>query len=451
MLIDCGVFTGTAGGSARMKKIAEDIKEATGGILHVLVGTHEHFDHLSGFGFSGSRQVFDEIEVKEVWVAWTEDPAHPLAKKLREELNVALRALRRAIQRFDASGDPRGPRIGEVLAFLSEGDEVLGVIGTKKQFDYVRGKGEALRFRRPGESPITLPGVQGVRVFVLGPPEDEGLLKRSNPSETDSEVYEIDPHMGFYSALLRSAFEEEGEPGLATAGDDEELGERSMPFHGRYRIEFEEQTLSGEQRAFFRRHYGFSKRRGHGPSWRRIDLDWLAAAESIALKLDNHVNNTSLALAIELVDTGKVLLFPADAQVGNWLSWHDVTWPGLDCGNDVTGTDLVERTVLYKVGHHGSHNATLRGKGLELMESSELVAMIPVDEDQADGKKWKMPFEPLYKRLKEKTRGRVIRADDGLPSAKPPGLSEGEWDEFKKRTKSDPSGEKLWIEYNVPG
>jgi len=39
----------------------------------------------------------------------------------------------------------------------------------------------------------------------------------------------------------------------------------------------------------------------------------------MALQLDNDTNNTSVALAIEFTDSGKVLLFPADAQVGSWL------------------------------------------------------------------------------------------------------------------------------------
>ncbi len=39
--------------------------------------------------------------------------------------------------------------------------------------------------------------------------------------------------------------------------------------------------------------------------------------------------------------------------------------------------------MLYKVGHHGSHNATLRAKGLELMQSSALIALIPVDHNEA--------------------------------------------------------------------
>ena len=57
---------------------------------------------------------------------------------------------------------------------------------------------------------------------------------------------------------------------------------------------------------------------------------------------------------------------------------------GLDQGEDpILARDLLARTVLYKVGHHGSHNATLRAQGLELMTSAELTAMIPVDEEWA--------------------------------------------------------------------
>src|SRR3954451_17787630 len=44
------------------------------------------------------------------------------------------------------------------------------------------------------------------------------------------------------------------------------------------------------------------------------------------------------------------LLFPGDAQWGTWrAAMHDDEW-----------RSLLERTTLYKVGHHGSHNATPR-------------------------------------------------------------------------------------------
>lgn len=153
-------------------------------------------------------------------------------------------------------------------------------------------------------------------------------------------------------------------------------------------------------------------------AWRQIEEDWLGgAAGELALQLDAHTNNTSLMLAVELSRGGRVLLFPGDAQVGNWLSWDAVRWSGAGAG--VTAEDLLARTVLYKVGHHGSHNTTLRQRGLESMTSRDLVALVPVDRRMAELRRWRMPHPPLYQRLQELTQGRVVLADAGSPAAKP--------------------------------
>jgi hypothetical protein len=144
--------------------------------------------------------------------------------------------------------------------------------------------------------------------------------------------------------------------------------------------------------------------------WRRIDQDWMDAASELALQLDSATNNTSLVLAIEVISSGKVLLFAADAQVGNWLSWQTLKWT-LPNGVRVTGPDLLKRTIFYKVGHHGSHNATLREKGLELMPHG-LVAFIPVDHEMAAKKHWgQMPLPGLMMALKERARA-IVRVDD---------------------------------------
>jgi hypothetical protein len=111
--------------------------------------------------------------------------------------------------------------------------------------------------------------------------------------------------------------------------------------------------------------------------------------------------------------------------VGNWLSWEPLKWQVKDSNGENVDVDvpgLLARTVLYKAGHHASHNATLRDKGLELMKSPELCAMIPVYEEQAhkqgkDG--WEMPFGPLLKRLEEKTSNRILRADQGVHAGWP--------------------------------
>jgi len=146
-------------------------------------------------------------------------------------------------------------------------------------------------------------------------------------------------------------------------------------------------------------------------SWRRVDGAWLATAGQLALALDNATNNTSLAFALELVESGKVLVFPADAQVGNLLSWHAVKWKD----SQETVTTLLKRTVFYKVGHHGSHNATLKEKELELMPAQGLTAFIPVDHEMAVKKHWgQMPLPALIDALKARTGGQLVRIDEDL-------------------------------------
>ena len=89
------------------------------------------------------------------------------------------------------------------------------------------------------------------------------------------------------------------------------------------------------RKSFFVDHYG---KDGEGENntdkietpdnadWRRIDDEWLFSAETLALRLTEGVNNTSLVLAFELPTSRKVLLFVGDAQRGNWYSWKDVAW-----------------------------------------------------------------------------------------------------------------------------
>src|SRR5262249_3946203 len=49
ILIDCGVHISQKGGSDQIKKAVADLATITGGQLDVVVATHEHYDHLSGF------------------------------------------------------------------------------------------------------------------------------------------------------------------------------------------------------------------------------------------------------------------------------------------------------------------------------------------------------------------------------------------------------------------
>jgi len=197
--------------------------------------------------------------------------------------------------------------------------------------------------------------------------------------------------------------------------------------------------------------------------WRNIDQDWLKAAESMALKLDSVRNNTSLVLAIELVKSNKVLLFPGDAQAGNWRSWAEVEYTVGD--KKVKAKELLEKTVFYKVGHHGSHNATLNKQGLDLMKKDELAAMIPVDQHVADKVGWEMPFAPLLEALLEKTNGKVAIADakmdisrllDHLPEEQRTATLKKHLEELKVKWEKagsafTPSTKKLTFSYKEKG
>ena len=49
VIIDCGVILGTENAADKMQKVVQDIIATTGGRIDLLLATHEHWDHLSGF------------------------------------------------------------------------------------------------------------------------------------------------------------------------------------------------------------------------------------------------------------------------------------------------------------------------------------------------------------------------------------------------------------------
>ncbi|HSL68881.1 MAG TPA: hypothetical protein VK864_01500, partial [Longimicrobiales bacterium] len=117
-------------------------------------------------------------------------------------------------------------------------------------------------------------------------------------------------------------------------------------------------------------------------------------AQAVAVSLDKAVNGTSLMLVFKI---GRVhLLFPGDAQWDTWRSALD----------HAESRALLRKAEFYKVGHHGSHNAT----PIEFVEkvfhkdSWTMTSVRPVA-------KWKsIPRKPLLEALGKKTR-RLVRSD----------------------------------------
>jgi len=380
IMIDCGVILGTANAGAVMTEVMDDILAATGGSIDLLVATHEHWDHVSGF--AQAAESFAKLKVGAVWLGWTEDPKDADAKQLRGERDNALALLRAAAVRMQLAGggDGEPTLLTSLLDFFGAAARTT----TASALELVRAKVARPRYCDPKDLPVELDGFRG-RIYTLGPPRDMKMLKKTLPSASAPETY-----------------------GMALAAAEQSIGQAlanpdQQPFSNAFRIP----NRVAQSTPFFQQRYW------NDEAWRRIDVAWMDDASELALALDSMTNNTSLVLAIDLDDVG-VLLFAADAQVGNWLTWSDCKWRV--GGKPVTGPDLLARTVYYKVGHHGSHNATLKAGGLERMTALD-VAVIPVDHAMALKKKWgDIPLDALVTALGKATteRGYVVRTDQEL-------------------------------------
>ncbi|MGH8670049.1 MAG: hypothetical protein ACREUH_12525, partial [Burkholderiales bacterium] len=85
-----------------------------------------------------------------------------------------------------------------------------------------------------------------------------------------------------------------------------------------------------------------------GETERIDDLAQSADAVFAAEKVDGMINSTSLVLLLEI---GKArLLLPGDAEWGTWKRILE----------DDAARTLLRGATFFKVGHHGSHNATSR-------------------------------------------------------------------------------------------
>jgi beta-lactamase superfamily II metal-dependent hydrolase len=478
VLIDCGVHMRQQDGRQRLQQVMNHLTATTQNHIDVVVATHEHADHLSGFVQKGSPFLKNSLQISQLWVAWTENMHDPDANRLRKQKATARDIIEKAVKEAQSKNNPamaehllglmdfeiltddtfddddrdaviaairehvaqhRGQDNSPLAAFTSrlELDDdglvpdpsrsmnVLAAADTHKKkkpssnelaLGLLAAKAKEVRFCVPGET-RQIPGVKGIRAYSMGPPKQDLFLKKDLPSK----VRGGGDH-DFKETYLSASIELEslGVSPALRAADDTANDDLMYPFAARYRRHITKDALQDDTSdSFFANNYFDDDN-----SWRSIEQDWLAPAEQLALHLDSDTNNTSLVLAFEIgaPGSGAVLLFPGDAQVGNWLSWREQSY-GLD-NAAVTADDLLRRTQVYKVGHHGSHNATLKHYvrprsrddvepyGLELM--NDIIALIPVDRAAADRpmpRPWRMPHAPLYKRLRSKSGRRVLRAD----------------------------------------
>lgn len=453
VLIDCGYKPGSPGKLAqptKVKEIGAHIIATTGGFVDVGIVTHEHQDHVNGLT-SGN---FPGLKVGKVWFAWTENPKDDIANQLRKKFKDRLlgmidtRANLMGLGKTDITG-----KLDLYLEFeLGEnpddfnGANHLAAAGkdpassaNKIAMKFLRDCAEGdPEYIYPHQKVLAVPGAKSARVFALGPPHDI------------DKIDDLDP-------VGDETFGDDHALGAGAAGGAGGLSQGS-PFSRRHVIPLDQAFMDATFGAFFGNYYGADSvvvaetddgtEIAPNAGWRRMTPDDAADAGALALAMNNATNNASLVLGFELSKGGKVLLFVGDAQAGSWRSWSEDDFD--DDGAKVTAEELLGRTVLYKVGHHGSHNATMKGKAgshaasLAVMAQSkhaaEFVAMITAVEAWAHQKPkpdWNHPFPAIKQALVKKAGGRVLQTDLSLPD-KPAGDGASGWQAFLDRVTETP-------------
>jgi hypothetical protein len=313
VLIDFGSTGLPKKGGFSLDDVARDIKDQTGGKLTAVVATHRHRDHISGFGGKTGKLIAD-LDPDVVVQPWTEHPdaqpgatGPPAALKGAKGFVGALAAMHE-VARFSLQEIAMlraAKTVKDQIAFL--GEDNLANLDAIKTLMNMKGEHVYVYYGSKSGLEKVLPGV---RVHVLGPP----TLKQSRAIERQrSEDQDEFWHL-------------QAQASQRTAATGRPLFPRAPQVTG--------SALPVETRWFL-------------PRIEAVRGDQLLEIVRI---LDEQMNNTSVILLFE-VGTKK-LLFPGDAQLENWM------YSLKEAKEAAAVKKLLSKVDVYKVGHHGSLNAT---------------------------------------------------------------------------------------------
>jgi hypothetical protein len=306
--------------------------QTTKGHLALVIMTHRHADHIAGFS---KAPRFKDFTADMVWMPYWEqfndkktDSAHNLLVDIQElaanlaiqfrgreddDAKEALAQLGNAtgIEDFNAAATDKKKRSGNALAL----DILKNQLGSN---------GENVRYYAAGDKPELPQGLKELKATILGPPPEKAKAFLA--------LMDLKKGIGQY---------------LDSTTDGDDGPSAIQPFAKEWVVESKK--------------YPQEELIDYDKIMERVNTaqpDMLATASA---KIENFLNNQSLVVLFEFDD--KKLLFAGDAQGGNWEYWLYKTEAPLkdpsDAGDIIEASkELLQTIDFYKVGHHGSTNAT---------------------------------------------------------------------------------------------
>ena len=359
ILFDCGVHA--KGDIGTLGKAVDNIAAETGNKLAILVATHAHQDHIAGYDRYGTA--FSKFQIGEVWLPWTWNPNDPQAVQLQKNQAALIGQL---AQHFTAlAATQPGSVKSETMAAIENLKGNPHAIALLKAGFGVNAK---VRYLKAGD---VLPGgsdgipVPGLSVKFLGPPQSTKFLAEMNPPA--------------------------GQHYLTLTTDGAEVANAIKPFADKWKLDDGNAQFASS---------GFGSKDESA-----VQEAVGSPLEALTFTINQALNNESVVAL--MIYRGQYLLFPGDAQYGNWEWWLENLQPD----------DILPMVRFFKVAHHGSLNAT-PVEALEKMSDGKFGAMVSTQSTP-----WaSIPLVKLMQRVNQKTAGSIVRSDwinVTLPTGKP--------------------------------
>lgn len=435
ILIDCGVHAGNIG---TIDDCVQDLVKETGRKLALVVATHYHADHLSGF--ASNYDEFAQFEVGMVWISNRLDPKKEGATKFLAQLTSLADKLRLKLgMRLTSLGanasEPEHLATHQALWMMEDALGItLGAGGGGSNAKALKLLTEGFKNKPPvryyqgGDEPELPEALRGaITAQLLGPaPLDSGGM--FSGSDNRKEQYLAAVADGEFPDTEKFTPFEKDWPAGAASYPPEAFSEYRTPGQaGAAAAANLEAVLHAAQPDAM-----------------------LAMAEAV----DGTLNNQSLVILFTC--QGKKLLFVGDAQWGNWAYWlYGRRVTGDDPGITETAKEILGSIDFFKVGHHGSTNANPI-PAVEALNQN-CASMCSTESSDYDpnkkrpygnpDKETEVPRTKLMEVLEKRTNNRLVRSD-WIPAAGVPASPEAKG-ELPKLPPNFKQGD-LYVDYIFP-